>query len=234
MTDSHAHHSHENHGHTHAPGHEPDGLDRFSAHADTWDEKPGAVERAESVAAAIRAAIGLTGEESALEIGGGTGLLSRALADDIGTALVTDVAPGMVAAAERVLADDAYAGWRAGLFDVERDPLPEERFDLVLSQLALHHMGDIPAIIGRLFTLLRPGGHVALADLEHDADGGFHRHIEDFHGHHGFTREALTGWLADAGFVDVDVTVAGHDTKDVEGETRRFPILLATGHRPLD
>ena len=229
MNDNHAHHSH-----APAPSHEPDGLDRFSAHADTWDEKPGAAERAQSVAAAIRATIHLTGEESALEIGGGTGLLARALANDIDRALVTDVAPGMVAVAERVLADDAYAGWRAGLFDVERDAPPDERFDLVLSQLALHHMGDIPGIIGRLFTLLRPGGHVALADLEHDADGGFHRHIEDFHGHHGFTREALIGWLADAGFVDVGVTVAGHDTKEVEGETRRFPILLATGRRPLD
>jgi 2-polyprenyl-3-methyl-5-hydroxy-6-metoxy-1,4-benzoquinol methylase len=206
-----------------------DHSDRFSNLAADWDERPGAQERATSVAAAIRAAIPLSRSMSALEIGGGTGLLSRALADDIGTAVVTDVAPGMVAAASRVLTEPAYAGWRAELFDVERDALPDERFDLVLSLLALHHMGDIPAVMERVVGLLAPGGQVALADLEHDAEGGFHRHVEGFDGHHGFTRERLTSLLCEAGLVDVAVGVAGHDTKEVEGLSRRFPILLATG-----
>lgn len=210
----------------------PDGLDRFSEAAATWDERPGVEQRTATIADGIRSAVPLSRNDSALEIGGGTGLLARALADDIGTALVTDVAPGMVDTARTVLADARYAGWRAELFDVERDELPDERFDLVLSQLALHHMGDIGAVVERTFALLRPGGHVALADLEHDADGGFHRHVHDFHGHHGFTRDALVGWLTDAGFEDVRIQVAGHDTKEVDGEEREFPILLATGRRP--
>lgn len=209
-----------------------DDADRFSAEADSWDDKPGAVERADEVAAAIRSAIALSDKDCALEIGGGTGLLSRALAADIGSAVVTDVSTGMVAAATRALDDPRYSGWRAELFDIEHDRMPDERFTLVLSQLALHHMGDVGAVIRRMFELLEPGGHVALADLEHDADGGFHRHVHGFHGHHGFTREALNNWLQQAGFVDVSIRVAGHDTKDVDGVCRQFPILLATGRRP--
>lgn len=212
--------------------HGPGGHDRFSGLAADWDERPGARERAESVAAAIRASIPLSGTSSALEIGGGTGLLSRALADDLGTAVVTDVAPGMVEAASRALADPRYAGWRAELFDVERDRLPAERYDLVLSLLALHHMGDVASVLGRIFALVTPGGHVALADLEHDADGGFHRHVTGFDGHHGFTREQLASLLTEAGLVEVQVEVAGHDHKEVDGAMRSFPILLATGRRP--
>ena len=210
----------------------PDGLDRFSALAATWDDNPRAVARAATLADAIRARIPLSDTTSAVEIGGGTGLLARALAADIGSALVTDVAPGMVETAAQVLTGPRYAGWRTALYDVERDPLLGERFDLVLCQLALHHMGDVPLIIGRMFELLLPGGSVALADLEHDADGGFHRQVHDFHGHHGFTREALGGWLEQAGFDNVSVEVAGQEIKDVEGVERSFPILLATGRRP--
>lgn len=167
-----------------------------------------------------------------LEIGAGTGLLSRALAGEVGRAVVTDVAEGMVAVATQALAQPRFSGWRAERLDIEHDPLPQERFDLFLSQLALHHMGSIETVLGRLFELLRPGCQVALADLEYDADGGFHRHVTDFHGHPGFTREQLAGWLRQAGFIDVAVTHAGHDTKEVDGVQRRFPILLATGSRP--
>ena len=220
MTGEDQHHSHSH------------GTDRFSDQASNWDERPGAADRAGVIAAAIRKRIPLSRSVSALEIGGGTGLLARALAGDIGTAVVTDVASGMVAVARTVLAEERYAGWRAERFDVEHDPLPDERFDVVLSQLALHHMGDVPKVIARVFELTAPGGHVALADLEKDADGGFHRHVHDFDGHHGFTREALAGWLRDAGFGDVEVQVAGHDTKVVDGVTRDFPVLLATGQRP--
>ena len=219
------HGPHEHHAHD-----VPD-ADWFSAAAATWDDGSHA-ERSATLAAAIRDAIPLSGKETVLEVGGGTGLLSRALAADIGTALITDVAPGMVEVATQVLDDPQYAGWRTARYDVERDPLLAERFDLVLCQLALHHMGDVATVLGRMFELLRPGGRVAIADLEHDADGGFHRHIEGFHGHHGFTQESLAGGLVGAGFVDVRVAVASELTKEVDGAERTFPVLLATGRRP--
>ena len=60
------------------------------------------------------------------------------------------------------------------VFDVEHDELPAERYDLVLALLALHHMGDVAAVIDRCGRLLAPAGHLALIDLDHDADGAFH------------------------------------------------------------
>ena len=131
-----------------------------------------------------------------------------------------------------MLADPRYAGWSARRLDIEHDDLPDETFALVLSQLALHPMGDVPGVIVRLAALLTPGGWVALADLEHDADGGFHRHVHGFSGHHGFSREDLGRWLTAAGLVEVTVGDAGFDVKEVEGEERRFPLLLAAGRRP--
>ena len=205
---------------------------RFDDLAAEWDSRPHARERADMIAAAIRDTVPLSPAMRVLEVGGGTGLLSRALVDDIGTAVVTDVSGAMVDVAGEMLADPRYAEWSARRLDIEHDDLPDETFDLVLSQLALHHMGDVPGVIGRLAALLTPGGWAALADLEHDSDGGFHRHVHGFSGHHGFSREDLGRWLTAAGLVEVTVGDAGFDVKEVEGEERRFPLLLAAGRRP--
>lgn len=202
--------------------------DRFSESAATWDEDPGHVERAASVAAVVRRVVPLHDGVHALEIGGGTGLLARALADDLGTVLVTDIAPGMVEAATKALDKPEYAGWGARLYDIEHDPVLDERFDLVLGQLALHHMGDVPAVIGRCAELLRPGGRVALVDLDRDPEGAFHQHVPDFDGHDGFTREDIAAWLEQAGFIEVATTDAGA----VEKAEGVFPMFLATGRIP--
>jgi 2-polyprenyl-3-methyl-5-hydroxy-6-metoxy-1,4-benzoquinol methylase len=218
------------HDHTHAHG---SGTDRFSDEAAGWDEKPGHAERARDVADRIRATVPLRPDMAVLEIGGGTGLLSRNLADEIGTATVTDVAPGMVAAARAALDDPRYAGWQAYRLDIEHDDVPAERYDLVLGLLALHHMDDVATVVARCASLLRPGGRVALVDLDHDPDGAFHAHVHDFDGHHGFTREDVAGWLSAAGLTDVELADAGTVTKDDgAGQQRDFPMFLATGLRP--
>lgn len=208
-------------------------TERFNEKAATWDEEPGHVERAGSVAEVIRGALPLTTEMRVLEIGGGTGLLARALAGDIGSVLVTDVAPGMVDAATKALADPRFDGWTAQLYDIEHDPALSERFDLVMGQLALHHMGDVAAVVRRCAELLKPGGWVALVDLDRDRDGAFHASVHDFHGHDGFTRDDVQKWLTEAGLVDVATTDAGAVTKEVDGGTRDFPMFLATGRAPV-
>lgn len=206
-------------------------MDRFSAAADSWDE-PHRVERAHIVAESIRAVTPMEPGMTAIEIGGGTGLLSRSLADVLGQVTVTDIAPGMVDAATKVLADPQYEGWQARLYDIEHDPLPEERYDLALSLLALHHMGDIPAVLRSFFALLNPGGALAVADLDEDPEGGFHARHDDFDGHHGFSRDTFGDWLEAAGFVDVALTTAHVEPMVHEGKEQHFPLFLATAHKP--
>ncbi|OYD06396.1 hypothetical protein CHM34_16645 [Paludifilum halophilum] len=48
----------------------------------------------------------------------------------------------------------------------ERIPLPDDSFDLVVSRLAPHHFEDIGRAVKEMGRLARPGGRVAVIDLE--------------------------------------------------------------------
>ena len=48
------------------------------------------------------------------------------------------------------------------------------QFDAIVSSMVLHHIEDIPALLARLAQWVRPGGWIAIADLEPE-DGTFHR-----------------------------------------------------------
>ena len=76
-------------------------MTNFDERAKDWDSDPKKVERARAVAEAIRKAIPLTANMSALEYGCGTGLLSFALQSDSGTDHPRRHIPGNVGCAER-------------------------------------------------------------------------------------------------------------------------------------
>jgi malonyl-CoA O-methyltransferase len=101
-----------------------------------------------------------------LEIGCGTGFLTRALAARIGAAdrMVTDIAPEMVARARAGGVPGAYHvvdGERPDLAPALRDA----RFDLICSSLAFQWFGDPAAAIARLSSHLKPGGLLAFSTM---------------------------------------------------------------------
>ena len=66
----------------------------------------------------------------------------------------------------------------------EAMPLPAESFELVVCQVAAHHFSDLPRAMGEMVRLTRPGGHVAVIDMEGDADpdlDAFNHEIEVLH-----------------------------------------------------
>ncbi len=134
----------------------------FGAAAASYDAHAGLQQRvAESLAARI-AALPLPAAPRVLEIGCGTGFLSRALAPRLPGArwLITDLAEPMVRECRR-----SFPGEAAFLvMDGER-PCLAGGFDLICASLALQWFGDIGAALAGWAGLLRPGGHLAFATL---------------------------------------------------------------------
>jgi 2-polyprenyl-3-methyl-5-hydroxy-6-metoxy-1,4-benzoquinol methylase len=201
----------------------------FDAAANTWDDDPKRRARTMILAEAVRGAVELAADVAVLEYGAGTGLLSHQLAPHVGSITVADASPGMVEVARTRIEESGHSHVRAVRLDLTSDPVPEERYGLIVSVMAMHHVRDVPAVLAAFHRLLEPGGSVVVADLDHDPDRRFHDH--DFDGHHGFDREVLTGWLAGAGFGDVRFTTAYTVTKTVDDAVREFPIFLAVARR---
>ena len=108
--------------------------------------------------------------ESVLEIGCGTGLLSRELVSRLSVRkllaydLVPECGPVLSATMERQpgLAFSFAAG------DIERVDLPAGAFDLAASNAVFHWLEDLPGLLGRLAAALRPGGLLAFTTFGPD------------------------------------------------------------------
>ena len=199
-------------------------MTTFDERAPEWDS-PERVERAAHVAAAIREAVALGPGIRAIEIGAGTGLLGLALAADVGSLVLADASAGMLAEADAKIAASGLANVRTLRLDLTTDPLPAERFDLVVSLMALHHVPDTAAALAELVALTEPGGWLALVDLDAE-DGTFHSD-PDAQVHHGFGREALAAAAESAGYRDV----AFRTVLEMAKNDRAYPLFLMTARR---
>lgn len=199
----------------------------FDAKAAAWDS-PVHVERAAAIAAAIRSAVPVTVTTRVIEVGAGTGLLGRALAPHVASVLLTDPSPGMLEVAGQALDASAIGNARTFRFDLAADPLPGERFDLVTSLMAMHHVLDTDAALARLAELLEPGGWIAIADLDAE-DGSFHVDpAERAIVLPGYDRADLGARVVAAGFVDVTVS----DAWTIPKNGRVYDVfLLVARHR---
>lgn len=197
----------------------------FDERAATWDDDPGKAERARAVADSIRAAVPLDPRVRVLEFGAGTGLLTQALRPSVGPVTLTDTSAGMRAVMEQKVAAGALPDARVWDLDLAVGPLPDERFDLVVSLMALHHIPDTDALLANIARLLEAGGHLAIVDLDAE-DGSFHG--PGFEGHRGFDRDLLTDKLRAAGYTDISI----QDCHDVERESGTFSLFLAVATAP--
>jgi ubiquinone/menaquinone biosynthesis C-methylase UbiE len=200
-------------------------VSSFDERAPDWDN-PERIDRAMAAADAIRRVIPLSPDLRVIEIGAGTGLLALAIAHEVGSVVLADPSTGMLAVAEEKVARAELANVRMLPFALTVDPLPDDRFDLAVSLLALHHVADTAAALDALFTLLEPGGRLALVDLDAE-DGTFHSD-PDAEVHHGFARDDLWMRADAAGFRDVAFTTVDQIAK----RDRVYPLFLLTARRP--
>jgi 2-polyprenyl-3-methyl-5-hydroxy-6-metoxy-1,4-benzoquinol methylase len=201
--------------------------ERFDALANNYDQEHTVV-RANAIASAVRRQVDLNSEMDVLDFGAGTGLVTLALQPYVRSVTAVDTSKGMLDILDAKTQDRQIANVRTLLYDlVEEGPL-ELRFDLIASAMTLHHVSDVAGILRVFRQMLRPGGTIAIADLDAE-DGSFH---PDKTGvvHFGFERGQLSRLLRDAGFGKIKVCTAHKASKEIEsGEVREFSVFLITG-----
>jgi 2-polyprenyl-3-methyl-5-hydroxy-6-metoxy-1,4-benzoquinol methylase len=201
-------------------------MSSFDERARDWDT-PERQARADAVGEAIRSNVTLTPAMQVIDIGAGTGLLGLSLAGEVGSVTLAEPSEGMLEVAREKLASGGRSNVAAIRFDLLADPPPAEPFDLAVSLLVLHHLADTPGALSAIRALLRPGGRLALADLDAE-DGTFHDPDAEGIHHLGFERHGVAEQARAAGFVDVKTVTA----TEIERDGRKYGLFLLLAQNP--
>ena len=161
-------------------------MNDFDLKASEWDQNPMHWNRSEAIAKEIINLIPLKKEMTALEFGAGTGITSFILKDHLKEITLMDNSSEMVRVMNEKIKSYKVKNLKTLNFNLETEEYKGRKFDLIFTQMVLHHVIDIERIIDRFFQLLNPNGYLAIADL-YEEDGSFHG--DGFTGHRGFSIE---------------------------------------------
>jgi ubiquinone/menaquinone biosynthesis C-methylase UbiE/DNA-binding transcriptional ArsR family regulator len=156
------------------------------------------------------------------DLGAGEGLVSQLLARRAERVWCIDNSPKMVEVGSELAKKNGLANLAYKLGDIEQVPLPDKSVDLAILSQALHHAAHPQTAVNEAWRILRPGGQLLVLDLKEHA---FEK-ARDLYGDLwlGFKESALHGFLKNAGFQKVDVTLVSREEKEPGFET-----LLASG-----
>jgi len=201
---------------------------RFDRKAADWDKKRMRRELASAVSPAITK-LPLNRNMLALDFGCGTGLVSIPLAGKIGEIIALDSSAGMLEVLDEKLRSQKITNIQTLCAEIENAKLPES-FDLIFTSMALHHIALIEPVLQRFSELLKPGGTVAIADLDAE-DGSFHKPGSE-EKHHGFDRATLEENLLRLGFSASTYSTVHTIKKTMkDGSFRDFTVFLATAKK---
>jgi len=204
-------------------------VNEFDIKAAGWDDNPMHWDRSVAITNHIKELLPLDRKMTALEYGAGTGTSSFLLKDYLKEITLMDSSSEMVRVMNEKIKTTKVKNLKTLDFDLEHSDYTEGRFDLIFTQMVLHHVSDIDNIIRKFYSLLNPGGYLAIADL-YPEDGSFHG--QDFTGHKGFDTEALSNQIKRQGFTNISHRKVFVINKKIsESETKQFDVFLLFANR---
>lgn len=201
------------------------GMDHFEDKSEDWDTRPIPQQISAKVGSMMSALFQEKLDFRVMDFGAGTGLIAGHIAPHVGHIAAVDLSESMLAKLREkpALADKVSIHCQ----DILVAPL-KESFDAIVSAMALHHVENTSAILEAFRRHLRPGGLVALADLDTEA-GDFHPPNTEGVFHCGFDRRELQAKLERAGFREVHFETALEVRREND---KSYPIFFVVAHAP--
>lgn len=194
----------------------------FDERALDWDKNELHLNRSIAIASALEKMVPVSNSFRALEFGAGTGLLSFLLKDKLSDITLMDKSREMIRVCEEKVKYYKTSHIHPVWFDLEHSDYDTfgAGFDLIYSQMVFHHIKNIEPIFHKFYTMLNPGGYLAIADLFTE-DGSFHDFDADVH--NGFDPEELLILLEKRGFKNGQYETCF----EIEREPgRKYPVFL--------
>jgi ubiquinone/menaquinone biosynthesis C-methylase UbiE len=196
----------------------------FDVRAREWDKNKIHTDRSVSIAAAMQEMIPLKHSMRALEYGAGTGILSFLLREKFSEIILMDSSKEMIQICHEKAQYFQTSHITPLLFDLEHRDF-KDTLDIIYSQMVLHHVRDIQGILGKFYSMLNPGGYLAIADL-YPEDGSFHG--PDVKVHLGFEPDLLIADLKQRGFKKATYKTCFIMKKD---NGKEYPVFLLVAEK---
>jgi ubiquinone/menaquinone biosynthesis C-methylase UbiE len=165
----------------------------------------------------------------AADVGAGTGFMTEALLERGLNVVAFDESPQMLAVLQRKVGD-APVDCR---LCSESLPLETASVDYAVANMYLHHVESPANAIREMVRILRPGGGLAITDLDaHEFSFLREEHHDRWLG---FSHDDIRRWLREAGATGVELRPVGTtcDATSSAGDTQAsINIFLALGRRP--
>jgi len=204
-------------------------MNEFDIKAAGWDKDPMHWDRSVAIINQVKKLIPLNAQMTALEYGAGTGIVSFLLKDDLKEITLMDNSSEMLRITDEKIKTSGVKNLKTLNFDLEQADYKEKLFDLIFTQLVLHHVTDIESIIRKFYYLLNPGGYLAIAEL-YTEDGLFHG--KEFTGHKGFDPAELSKLISIPGFKNISYRKCYVMNRKIsDTETKQFDVFLLIANR---
>lgn len=201
----------------------------FDIKALNWDTEK-RVYRARIIAREINNAIQIKRTYSALEFGCGTGLISFNLHDKFQSIMLVDTSQGMINMLNSKIQEHNIENMSACNVDISKESFLKEKYDVIYTSMAMHHIIDTKTTLENLYKLLNKDGYLCIVDLDEE-DGSFHSDERDFTGHNGFNQGELSNLLKKIGFDDVKSNIIYSDEKEIGSRKVDYSLFLMRGRR---
>ena len=194
-------------------------TDKFKDKAKDWDVTDRIKQLTAGIGSCILRNVELNAQMHVMDFGAGTGLITSQVAPYVNKITAVDISQAML---EQLIAKQELKDKVQALCQDITHKSTGEKYDLIMSAMAMHHVKDTDNMVKQFAAHLKPGGKLALADLDKE-DGSFHQPGVEGVYHSGFERSAFQAKLEKYGFKDVHFETA----HTVQGETRTYPVFLA-------
>ncbi len=117
---------------------------------------------------AIRRLVDAEGNSSSarvLDMACGPGIVAEAIAPNVGRVVGIDMTPRMIELAQQRFREAHLDNGQFAVASAEDLPFADASFDQVITRLSLHHLADPGAVLTGIRRLLRPSGHLIVADV---------------------------------------------------------------------
>ena len=201
-------------------------CNRFDTLAQEWDSKPERVEIAMNFVDYIKKEIDKDiSKINLLDYGCGSGLISFGFASDVKSIIGLDYSIGMVDRYNQKAKQLNFAHLKAKQHNINEEDLLANQFDLIATNMTMHHIKDISNFVKVLKNSLTKDGYLYISDLVTE-DGKFHSMGNDDVEHLGFDEDTLYKVFNEHGFKNIKFNIIQTIKKDYGN----YPIFVISGN----